>query len=155
MSWITSSLAKDPAISGLVATPLIQAMIVDLTRVNSCLQTSPGKCQRWALYLGSEISLMTMIALLGVPPEMLGYGSHLGFQLNWNNGKPEIHLSLNHRSLQVPGCPGHCSLDQWLMVLQRALPESSEELCSRGGFWGSNIVFPTLIPRWAPQMIDN
>ncbi|MGB1271529.1 MAG: hypothetical protein ACPG5T_05605, partial [Endozoicomonas sp.] len=89
----------------------------------------PRECQHWTLYLGSEIGLMILIALLGVPPDMLGYASHLGFQLNWNNGKPEIYPLLN---LKAPGCPNRCSLDQWLKVLQEALPTNWEALCARG-----------------------
>ena len=132
LNWLVSRIFGNYEIAQLIGTPLARAMIRDFRNVQQCLEQKESQCQRWTLYSGSDSNLLAMMTLLGAPSEkIVDYAAHLGVQLNWNRGQPRIVLSLNHEPFIVPGCAGHCSLEQWLALLEQALPEDWDRLCGR------------------------
>lgn len=139
LNWMVSRIFSDYEIAQLISTPLAKVMISDFKRVQKCLKNEGGgqSCQRWTLYSASDSNLLSMMTMLGAPSDrIVDYATHFGVQLNWNEGRPEIALSLNHEPFSVPGCVGHCSLDQWLVLLEQSLPDDWDYLCARdrGGF---------------------
>lgn len=134
LHWIVSRIVANYEIAQLIGAPLAKAMIKDFRRVQQCLeeQGSCHFCQRWTLYSASDSNLLAIMTMLGAPSEkMVDYATHFGVQLNWNGGRPEVALSLNHKPFSVPGCIGRCSLDQWLVLLERSLPDDWDYLCAR------------------------
>ncbi|KEI70209.1 histidine phosphatase family protein [Endozoicomonas elysicola] len=139
LNWVVSRIIANYEIAQLIGAPLAKAMIRDFKRVQQCLEDkgSCNSCQRWTLYSASDSNLLAIMTMLGAPSDrIVDYATHFGVQLNWNEGRPEIALSLNHEPFSVPGCVGHCSLDQWLVLLEQSLPDDWDYLCARdrGGF---------------------
>nr|MDT0251924.1 histidine phosphatase family protein [Endozoicomonas sp.] len=134
LHWVTSKIFGNHEVAQLIGTPLVKAMIRDFKRVQQCLEEkgSGHSCQRWTLYSASDSNLLAMMTMLGAPSDkIVDYATHFGVQLNWNGGRPEVALSLNHEYFAVPGCVGHCSLDQWLVLLEQPLPDDWDYLCGR------------------------
>jgi|GEM_PF-4178366 len=133
LNWLVSRIFGNYEIAQLIGAPMAKAMIRDFRNVQQCLEQKESQCPRWTLYSGSDSNLLAMMTLLGAPSEkIVDYAAHLGVQLNWNRGQPRIVLSLNHEPFIVPGCAGHCSLEQWITLLERSLPEDWDRLCDRG-----------------------
>lgn len=134
LNWMTCSIFGDYEIAQLIGTPLAKAIIRDFKRVQQCLKEKGNHqtCQRWTLYSASDSNLLAIMSMLGAPSDRIAdYATHLGFQLNWNRGQPEVVLSLNHKPFSVPGCAGNCTLEQWLILLEQSLPDDWDYLCAR------------------------
>ena len=134
LNWVVSRIVANYEIAQLIGAPLAKAMIKDFKRVQQCLEEkgSCHACQRWTLYSASDSNLLAIMTMLGAPSDrIVDYATHFGVQLNWNDGRPEIALSLNHEPFSIPGCMGHCSLDQWLVLLEQSLPDDWDYLCAR------------------------
>ncbi len=147
LNWVVSRIVANYEIAQLIGAPLAKAMIRDFKRVQQCLEEkgSCQSCQRWTLYSASDSNLLAIMTMLGAPSDkIVDYATHFGVQLNWNGGRPEVTLSLNHKPFAVPGCVGRCSLDQWLVLLEQSLPDDWDYLCARerGG-----IKFEPYIPK--------
>ncbi|USE37228.1 histidine phosphatase family protein [Endozoicomonas sp. SCSIO W0465] len=135
LNWVVSRTVANYEIAQLIGAPLAKAMIRDIKRVQQCLEEkgSCHACQRWTLYSASDTNLLAIMTMLGAPSDrIVDYATHFGVQLNWNDGRPEIVLSLNHEPFAIPGCVGRCSLNQWLVLLERSLPDDWDYLCARG-----------------------
>ena len=134
LDWLLASLAREQRVAQLVTAPLVSNIINNFQQTARCLNgkgNPGGGCSKWILYLGSDINMLALLALLGTPQDKnVRYGAHLAMKLNWDEINPQISLFLNHAPLYVPGCGTSCHLDTWLEVLDRILPDSWESLCN-------------------------
>lgn len=142
LNWLLVQLGHNQSIIQLIATPLIKSFISELQQVMSCMLSSRHKrekqekqesCQKWTLYLGSDINLIAVMGLLGVNGERnIQYASHLEIQMNWREPEPGIIVYFDNEPVQLPRCKTPCLLDNFLEMLNRSLPERWEELCNLG-----------------------
>lgn len=134
LDWLMASLASERDLAQLVVTPLIGKIIRDFSQIASCLhhnKSSKVSCSRWALYLGSDINILSLLSLMGVPQKKnVDYGAHLDMKLNWDDNTPQISLFFNNSPLNVPGCGTSCHLDTWLEILDNGQSENWESLCN-------------------------
>ena len=134
LDWLLASLARERDLAQLVIAPLATRIIDNFQQVALCRhQQGPSKasCTQWVLYLGSDINLISLLSLLGVPPEKnVGYGAHLDMKLNWDDVNPEVSVFFNHTPLDIPGCGTACHLDTWLEILDNVQPANWESLCN-------------------------
>ena len=134
LDWLLASLARERELAQLVVTPLIARIIDNFQQVTLCLNTkesSKASCTKWVLYLGSDINLISLLSLLGLPRDKnVSYGAHLEMKLNWDTINPEVSLYFNNTPLDVPGCGTSCHLDTWLEILDNAQSARWESLCN-------------------------
>ena len=134
LDWLLASLAREQELAQLVVTPLVTAIIKNFQEAALCIGTSVRSgqpCSRWVLYMGSDLNLISILSLLGLPQDKnVSYGAHLEMKLNWNENEPQVSLFFNHTPLSVPHCGTSCHLDTWLKTLNGLLPENWESICN-------------------------
>ena len=131
LNWVLAQLGGEKQLGQLVTAPLVKAMIKDLQLAGNCLASGSKDCLRWSLYVASDVNLLTLMGVLGVPRDRnVDYASHLEIQLNWHPSTPSVSLYFNHEPLSVPGCGVRCGLGKWLETMDKSLPENWESLCA-------------------------
>lgn len=134
LDWLLASLARERDLAQLVITPLAARIIDNFQQVALCRhhqEPSKAFCSRWTLYLGSDINLISLLSLLGVPQEKnVSYGAHLDIKLTWDDFDPQVSLFFNHTPLNVPGCGTSCHLDTWLEILDNVQSANWKSLCN-------------------------
>ncbi|AMO58411.1 hypothetical protein GZ77_19175 [Endozoicomonas montiporae] len=130
LDWFFQKLVQDQEMLQLLSGNFIQELVKTLSNYQSCQGKS---CERFVLYVASDINLLTFLAIMGLPrSENVGYGAHLDIVVKGYQGKHTVKLMLNNELLALPACGVDCSLEQLLSLFRQKLPQNWQALCSFG-----------------------
>ena len=130
LDWFFKQLVQDQEMLHLLSANFIQELIMTLSNYQAC---KGSDCERFVLYVASDTNLLTFLSIMGDPRiHNIRYGAHLDMIINKKGSKARIQLKFNDNPLKLPGCPGECSLDEWLLQLRQKLPDNWQTLCGFG-----------------------
>ena len=143
LDWFFTELIKDKQMLQLLSANFIQELIDTLdgyqarsqARKPVRHQTCKGShCERFVLYVASDLNLLTFLAIMGVPrTQNVGYGSHLDLIVSSSEARnPGVKWFLDDEPLVLTACQADCSLEQLISLLRKQLPENWQALCEFG-----------------------